>query len=847
MAVAGFCIGGIDWSRPELAGVEDPSQRLDIRRRLIADEARMTRELGGNLMRLFFHFGPIFGDSPGLDLALGSHWPTLPDDAGVGDSGLGMHRMTVPQRIERLDRCGAALDALLDMVAREELDFSSIDVVVEGVEQADEDVRLLLTFLAPVPRWIVEAPSQATLAGHGRDYSFASLWQRYLEINESVHRMLVRRYAGRPVGAYEVGNEPDYIWVPEDMKIEGSSEALLYPLAKYVTELQLGQVPEREELAPAIQAAPWGYQDQDAEWVSAEPRSATPLISFDWGRKFNWYVGCFAQLQERLARAIHEEAAATGAQLEIVSGSVTHNNIDYLLRMHRANPQVFEHVTRIGLHPYHWVQNDVWDARFVREEPTGGWTEASPREYARAYFKRFDFLQEVARYVAGKAGHRRQRDLRDFSKALRGKRLWITEFGIGSKVMGVFNAPIAAHTRFIRPRAGVGLAAGHGAAVWEDLWESFLDQVDREYLDANAVDAVLVYSLREAGLAGLDMHDDDRSNMALLHRNGSPRLERATLDRLHGLLASLTGRPGPTQPAAPAPGARLHSRPWRERSLSQQALEVTTMLSIEERQLLAWLTAQWWEGAGAIVDGGCFMGGSTLPLAEGLRENERTTAKTRIDVFDLFEVEQYMVDPYFSGRLQAGESFRGEFERATADVSDLLTTHAGDLLQLGWHGQPIEVFFVDFSKSWALNDVVVRDFFPCLIPGRSVVVQQDYAWPFQPWIAITMELLEEYFEPVAFAEYNSVVFVCRAPVPRDVPLPSGLSFERKLALLDSAVERFRGYPRSYLEGARAVLRFERGDRDGAQDELRAVRERFAGDELAEQAGALVQAAFDAAT
>ncbi len=45
------------------------------------------------------------------------------------------------------------------------------------------------------------------------------------------------------------------------------------------------------------------------------------------------------------------------------------------------------------------------------------------------------------------------------------------------------------------------------------------------------------------------------------------------------------------------------------------------MLSIEERQLLAWLAASHWEGRGAIVDGGCFLGGSTLALGRGLREN----------------------------------------------------------------------------------------------------------------------------------------------------------------------------------------------------------------------------------
>ena len=49
------------------------------------------------------------------------------------------------------------------------------------------------------------------------------------------------------------------------------------------------------------------------------------------------------------------------------------------------------------------------------------------------------------------------------------------------------------------------------------------------------------------------------------------------------------------------------------------------------------------------------------------------------------------------------------------------------------------MLFVDIAKTWALNDVVIEQFFPRLIPGRSVVVQQDYAFAFRPWVAITME------------------------------------------------------------------------------------------------------------
>ena len=126
------------------------------------------------------------------------------------------------------------------------------------------------------------------------------------------------------------------------------------------------------------------------------------------------------------------------------------------------------------------------------------------------------------------------------------------------------------------------------------------------------------------------------------------------------------------------------------------------------------------------------------------------------------------------------------------------------------------------------------------------MVQQDYAFSFQPWIAITMEYLSDYFEPVAFAEYNSVVFVCRSEVPRELPRGpvSELRYEEKMALLERACERFRGYPRSYLEGGRAVLMLDRGEVEAARRELHDIRARFEGDQLAQRSAELVEAALD---
>jgi hypothetical protein len=877
---SGFNIGGVDWPRPELAGLDDPTERGRALRALTAGEAEMVAGLGGNMIRVFYAVDSVIeGDRTEIATALGSSVP------GPG-TGQGIYLRTVEERAEALDRAADVLDRLLTVLDGRaapglRLDFSMFDAIVGGVADfngrgAPQPVRLLLTLVAPAPRWLVEAPSSDTLRESGRSFDFDSLWAMYLQVHVELHRQLIGRYlADRrsrrsvpAVAAFEIGNEPDYIWVPEEVKIEGAAERLVYPLGKYVTELHLPQVPHHVDPAPAFQVEPWGYGDQDAEWkVRATPRRV-PIVDFDWGAKFDWYVRCFCELQERLADTIHEASAGVGVPVDIVSGSVTHNNIDYLMRMARVNPRAFASVTKIGIHPYHWRDNNVWDARFVDPDtPMDEWCAATAREFAGEYFKRFDFLEEIARCVrpAEARGPERPADAhtQELAAALAGKKLWITEFGIGTKALGAFNSPVAELTRFIRSRAAFGLAGGHGAAVWEDLWDALVHQATAAYLREHEVECLLLYSLREAGLPQLDMDDDDRSNLAILHRDGTPRMDDTTLTGVRNLLSDLAGspaerpaarrwwrrrRPTPAPIAAPTaveprPGLEMHRRPWRELPLPPGPAGVETMLSTEERQLLLWLTRDWYSGAGAIVDGGCFVGGSTLALAEGLRSNERLGPDRRIDVFDLFEVEPYMADTYFAERgLKAGESFRSLFDENTADVADLLVVHAGDFAATGWDGGDIEVLFIDLAKSWDLNDRVVQTFFPRLIADRSVVVQQDYAFAFCPWVALTMELLTDYFEPVAFVEYNSVAYVSRRPVPEgvfDTPL-AALPLTRKIELIDGAIARFRGYPRAYLEHGRALLLAEGGDLEAARTALAAAQHAHDGDEVAAQSAALVQ-------
>jgi hypothetical protein len=232
------------------------------------------------------------------------------------------------------------------------------------------------------------------------------------------------------------------------------------------------------------------------------------------------------------------------------------------------------------------------------------------------------------------------------------------------------------------------------------------------------------------------------------------------------------------------------------------------MLTFGERALLYALGREVEPGS-AIVDAGCFLGGSTVCLALGASERLREPAAV-VHSYDLFEVDYSAVTfyPGFVGDRTIGADLRPAFESVVGDLLGYVEVHAGDLLGHHWHGQPIDVLFVDVAKTWELNDHVMHEFFRSLVAGRSVVVQQDYIHEWLPWVHIGMQLLADNFDRVKVVPASpSVVFGCtrairQSDLPdhiRDIPEP------RLEALFDEAVTPYEGEERAILECARAVM------------------------------------------
>jgi hypothetical protein len=107
--------------------------------------------------------------------------------------------------------------------------------------------------------------------------------------------------------------------------------------------------------------------------------------------------------------------------------------------------------------------------------------------------------------------------------------------------------------------------------------------------------------------------------------------------------------------------------------------------------------------------------------------------------------------------LAAGESFSPLFEEATAQWRSLIELRVGDAATLGGGGESIALFSsIDAMKSPA----IVRQFFPLLISGRSIVFQQDFSHYYTTWVHLLQWRLRDHFSVI-----------------EDVPRSSGILFK----------------------------------------------------------------------
>ncbi|MEQ1713266.1 MAG: hypothetical protein ABL908_17955, partial [Hyphomicrobium sp.] len=278
----------------------------------------------------------------------------------------------------------------------------------------------------------------------------------------------------------------------------------------------------------------------------------------------------------------------------------------------------------------------------------------------------------------------------------------------------------------------------------------------------------------------------------------------------------------------------LKTKPWNDAKWpANPAINAAKgMVGPEERACYYWLGRQWHTGQGAIVDAGCFLGASTFCFAAGAADGGRRAFKggKLVHAYDYFKV----VDKYVGEAITRdcrpmgdGDSYLDIFQKQTAPYADMIATYAGDFLAHRWHGDPIEILFIDIAKTAALNAHACGQFLPHLMPGRSVIVQQDYYHCWHPYIHISMEFLADELELCDdHVPHQSAVWRLVKPIPKDKIARLAaydLSKDERLALLDRLIAKSSPTIKPMIEVVKLWQLCLDGDWEGANTDLANLR------------------------
>jgi hypothetical protein len=259
-------------------------------------------------------------------------------------------------------------------------------------------------------------------------------------------------------------------------------------------------------------------------------------------------------------------------------------------------------------------------------------------------------------------------------------------------------------------------------------------------------------------------------------------------------------------------------------------LSVPSMMSVPEKRFLYGAANAYYTGAGVIIDAGIFLGASTRSFGEGIQNNPRRDAIVKRWKRPITSYERAIVNPgmpaFFARNkmtftAEPGASFEDEIRRNIAPVQELVDLRIGDIMSASDPGVPIEILFLDVLKLPEISTFCFRTFFPRLIPGRSIVIQQDYFYERLPYIKTHQEMLGDYFEYVGEVG-STAIFQCTKEVPQSATdaLEVEVSAAEQLRLASIALQRSVDPSRRFLM-AISKLRLVRKlhGRDTARDYL----------------------------
>ncbi|MDX5594292.1 hypothetical protein [Pseudovibrio sp. SPO723] len=267
-----------------------------------------------------------------------------------------------------------------------------------------------------------------------------------------------------------------------------------------------------------------------------------------------------------------------------------------------------------------------------------------------------------------------------------------------------------------------------------------------------------------------------------------------------------------------------------ETPFNQAIKETPGMISVDERRLLYFLSKDKFRGSGAIIDGGSFLGASAVSIAQGLLDKDNAQEISLNKIIKAYELGVFPAPAngreiwheYGDVRFKRGDSFLPALRKNISPYEKLISLREGDLGSYSWDGGEIELCFIDVCKTAELNRHVTSQFFPCLMPANSYMINQDYFFDRLPWIKVTMGYLAEYFEWLGQVHCSSV-YKCVKEIPQavaDYDPYTEASLEECLKLHDmGANHEMSEMYKLRMEISKAYLMAYKGEKERALKQL----------------------------
>lgn len=270
--------------------------------------------------------------------------------------------------------------------------------------------------------------------------------------------------------------------------------------------------------------------------------------------------------------------------------------------------------------------------------------------------------------------------------------------------------------------------------------------------------------------------------------------------------------------------AKLSTKPWLdlEPDVVSDILLPKGFILEEERRCFHYIARHCISGGGQIIDAGAAFGASAYSLASGLARNP-SRWDTRVHSYDLFTSEAEYVSAlatqYFRP-VKTGDDIFDIYEYQVGKYRNLIRPHRGDFLRYKWDGSRIDVLMVDMAKSPDLNVRIIEQFYPCLVPGESLLVHQDFYFSWLTYIHISMQYLAHRFEIVdRLIPDGSRLFLLKDAITADeIEHVRSFSREERIDLLDAFIDGEKGDSRAMARVNKLCQLYYDDDEDGYRAE-----------------------------